>query len=267
MVKISPDAVNSKLAVLIFSCDNYSDIWGPFFDLFFRFWPDCPYRVYLVSNWKVFDNPRITTICIGNDQDWSSNALLALEKVAEPYALICMEDYLLTHPVSTQSIEEIHQYIAKEKIDCFRLLPVPGPTYGNFQVASYDTGIIEKGMNYSVSLQAAIWNIHLFRSLLIRGESAWELEMKGTIRSAKLDAVFAGLYPSNEKILPFTYFCTGVVKGYWVKEAVELCNSFNIPVDLSARPMEPLWVRWKRTISWVSSFIRWGKSAKKKLSF
>ncbi len=42
---------NSELAILVCSCDKYADVWEPFFKLFFKFWPDCPYPIYLLSNY------------------------------------------------------------------------------------------------------------------------------------------------------------------------------------------------------------------------
>ena len=41
--------IKNKFAILIVSCDKYSDLWDPFFKLFFKFWPDCPFNIYLLS--------------------------------------------------------------------------------------------------------------------------------------------------------------------------------------------------------------------------
>jgi len=38
--------------VLIASCDAYSDAWAPFFALMKKYWPDCPYPIYLISNYQ-----------------------------------------------------------------------------------------------------------------------------------------------------------------------------------------------------------------------
>ena len=47
--------MTSDSAILILSCDKFSDLWKPFFDLFWKYWPDCPYNVYL----KVMKNHLI----------------------------------------------------------------------------------------------------------------------------------------------------------------------------------------------------------------
>jgi hypothetical protein len=41
---------SDNLAVIVVSCDLYSDVWKPFFTLFFKYWNDCPFPVYLTSN-------------------------------------------------------------------------------------------------------------------------------------------------------------------------------------------------------------------------
>jgi len=43
-------ADRANCSILIPSCDKYSDLWRPFFTLFWRHWPDCPFPVYLGSN-------------------------------------------------------------------------------------------------------------------------------------------------------------------------------------------------------------------------
>ena len=47
-----PNLYSSKLAILMLSCDKYSDLWDDFFNLKERFWPDCPYHCYLATDTK-----------------------------------------------------------------------------------------------------------------------------------------------------------------------------------------------------------------------
>lgn len=41
---------SAMIAVLIVSCDKYSDLWDPFLRAFDRYWPDCPFTVSLLSS-------------------------------------------------------------------------------------------------------------------------------------------------------------------------------------------------------------------------
>ena len=37
------------MCILVVSCDKYADCWTPFSDCMRKFWPDCPYPVYLCT--------------------------------------------------------------------------------------------------------------------------------------------------------------------------------------------------------------------------
>lgn len=55
---------NDKLscAVLVNSCDKYSETWIPFFTLLKKYWPDCEYPIYLNTENKKCSIPDISTI-------------------------------------------------------------------------------------------------------------------------------------------------------------------------------------------------------------
>ena len=67
-------------SVLIYSCDKYSDVWEPFFTLFFRYW-ECPYRVYISSETKKCRVPGVTTLNVNGE--WSDLIRQALEQIAQ----------------------------------------------------------------------------------------------------------------------------------------------------------------------------------------
>src|SRR5262249_11393787 len=39
--------LENRTAILVASCERYCQAWRPFFTLFQRYWPDCPYQVFL----------------------------------------------------------------------------------------------------------------------------------------------------------------------------------------------------------------------------
>jgi hypothetical protein len=222
----------NKTAVLISSCDSYQDLWEPFFTLFFRYWPDCPYPVFLSTNHLTYDHPRVKTIKIGDDTDWSSGFRCTLEQILHPYVIVMMEDFLPIKSVDTAKIERLINYLERKKAGCLRLFQCPGPDIDCLD--NPDVGEISKGSDYRLSLQAAIWNKQVLLDLLCEGESAWELEINGTNRTNDLNVPFLCVTGDS----PIPYFCTGVVKGKWIKEAVKLCETEGIEVDLTVRSMQ-----------------------------
>ncbi|HVP81266.1 MAG TPA: hypothetical protein VMV04_25525 [Thermodesulfobacteriota bacterium] len=236
-----------SLSIFICSCDKYSDIWDPFFKLFFKYWPDCHYEIYLVTNFNKYDNPAVNSLCVGEDLNWSSTVHKALEKVTSSHILFLQEDYLLTERVKGKDIDIIFNYIIKKDISYFRMYPCPGPDKIIGWINNYEIGEITKSQPFRTSLQAAIWNRQYFMSLLSKDESGWEFEMNSVNRSDKTENTFYSLSRRNLNDLPLKYFCTGVVQGYWLKGAVELCRKNGITVNTEIRSVQPIFDQIKQS--------------------
>jgi len=224
-----------ELAVVVSSCDGYSDLWPPFFFFFFQYWGNCPYPTFLVANRKRYNDPRVSTILVGEDLDWSSNLRRALLEIRLPYVLLLLDDYFLKGPVNSQRIHELFLYMKRKGAGCLRLFPSPGPDtpcQDNSEV-----GEILIGARYRVSLQAAIWKKEILLELLREGESPWELEIKGSRRADTIEAPFLSV--SRREPWPLLYLCTAVVRGKWNREAVRYCRQAGINIDLTRRPLAP----------------------------
>ena len=234
-------AKQHSCAIAIFSFDGYADLWGPFFDAWFKFWPDCPYPIYLQTNSLTFEHPNVNCIKVGPDQDWSTSAQIFLSEVVEKHILVVMEDYILIREVDSNRIDNILRYVIENKIGCFRLFASPGPDMELAGCMQGElVGEISLDADYRVSLQAAIWDKEVLHNLIVPGESAWSLEIDGTRRSRELSNRFLSIVGPAGQTSPLPYFCTAVEKGEWLREAVRLCRLNGSTVDLSKRKIEPL---------------------------
>jgi hypothetical protein len=171
---------------------------------------------------------------IGEDVDWSTGFGEMVRRVAEPYILVLLEDYLLSAPVDTEAIARLFGHMKEEGAACLRVMPVPGAPEAD--PGTGDVGELPRGMPYRVSLQAAIWRRADLLELLRPGETPWDFELRGTPRSDELEARFLGVVQGGLRPLP--YFITGVCKGLWLRDALALCRREGIPVDGSARGVE-----------------------------
>lgn len=221
-------------AVLVISCDKYQDLWASFFILFFRYWPDCPFPVYLVANHTVYSDNRVRTIKIGRDRNWSSNLAKALRLINSHIVLVVLEDYMLNEPVNTDRIMKLVEYMRRKEAGCLRLFPMPGPD----RICNDNSGVGElaKGAPYRLSLQAALWDRETLLSLLRWGESAWELEVRGTPRTCQLAQTFLSVTTAS----PAISYLNAVVKGRWQPEVLEFCRKEGVPLDISRREIEGL---------------------------
>ena len=228
---MNSEDLQKQCSIIVSSCDAFSDVWEAFFTLFFRYWPDCPFPIYLVSESKTYTDSRITPILVGADLKWASNTKKALNQISTPHILYMQEDYLLQSPVQTEKIVALLKLMQQGHAACIRLYPSPGPNKKYAQ--SELVGEIDKNSNYSISLQATLWDKQFLLGQLIDGESGWDMEFKGSERAAKLSATFLCVY-----ISAIDYFATAIKRGRWYYDAVQLCEREGIKLDLSKRPVE-----------------------------
>jgi hypothetical protein len=236
--------MSASTALLVVSCDAYQDLWEPFFTLLFRYWPDCPYRVFLGSNYATYPDRRVTPLAIGEDRNWSSNLVKMLESIPSDGVLLLQEDFLVDRPVQTERITQLIGYAEVKEAACLRLMPIPGPDdpCGDHP----ELGMIRKGAAYRVSLQAAWWRKKDLAAIVRGGESPWQFEHLGSHRSNELSAPFLSL---REGVgYPLDYYTTAVLRGFWEPGAVALCRREHIPVDLRRRRVLPLRMRMERSL-------------------
>lgn len=231
---------DSEIEILICSCDAYSDVWHPFFTLFFRYWPDCPYKINIIANQKSVADSRVTTIATCAEDDWSSAFQHALSEIGSKYIIVLMEDYLLTRPVDTKAIRELGVYVEANNIVCLYLYPLKGTRRACSDLCGHEIGEVSPDARFRVNLQAALWDRGMLQCLVQKGENAWTFEVQGTRRSKQMGGRFLSLIGSPDES-PLVYYCTGVVRGKWMPGAVRLCREEGVTLDYQERKIG--WVR------------------------
>lgn len=218
----------SDTAVLVTSCDEYSDLWKPCFTFLFKYWPDCPFKIYLTSNFLRYDDVHVTTIQTGKDKSWSSNAAVALRflRSIHPVLLMWQDDYFLVQLVDTERILKLEDYMRCRGAICLRLVPSPPPD-GRPCEDNFEVGEIRKGVPYRVSMQPGFWTVDGLLGLLRWGER--ECETLGSRRADKIDLPFLTV------LHPALTYKNAAVKGRLDPEAIAFCERENVPFDISKR--------------------------------
>lgn len=235
----------SELSVLVVSCDHYSDLWLPFFSLFWKYWPDCPYQVYLGANQLTYDDQRVTTVLTRDDPSWAESTRRMVQRVPSDYLLVLLEDFLFRDSVATGEIEQCFQSLRALGGGYLRLKPFPKP---DRSVSGHPwIGEIKPGAPYRAALQAAIWRKDVLLSLLVDGETAWDMEVLGSRRSDALPESFYSVWK------PVLEYRAGITYGKWVPFAVRICQKEAVPVDLAARSVmstQEVWW-WRLRVMWA----------------
>lgn len=219
--------LDSDVSIVIFSCDQYSDLWEPFFNVFFEMWPDCPFPVYLTTNQKTFNHNRVKSLPSGPDINWSDSMKSSLRQITHKYIWVFFDDVFITSKVSRKEIEKIVNILSTHSPAYLRFQSAPKPD----ERVSHYYGRFKEDTLYRTSIYA-IWDKEIFLSLLKSGESAWDFELCSVERAENIYAFF-GTY---RNVFSVTH---GVVKGYWLPPAMRFLKRKNINLDASKRKKMP----------------------------
>lgn len=214
-----------KTAILIASCDKYSDLWAPFFHCFWRNWPDCPYPVYLGSNERVWSGQRVTTLAIGRDETWSANLRKYVARIGAERIIVFLDDFFIQVPVDTERVRRLVALAYEHEVACLRLRPAKsiGPRRWP------DLGRIPRGEEYRICTQVAIWDTSFLLRLAHPSFDIWQFEHYGTLLGDRLPGEVLSVY---EYAIDYRH---GVERGRWIDQGLKICRDAGVEPDLSVR--------------------------------
>ncbi len=223
MVKLQDFA--SSVAIVVSSCDAFFDAWRPFYFFFRKFWPECPFRSYLIVNGLRIRCERMQAIAVGADRGWSSNMKTALREITEPRLLYLQEDYFLDAPVHHEQLATDFQQAVEQDADslCLRARSQLEPGFRHF---TERIGLVPPDSDGRTRCQLTLWKRDALLSVLHDGENAWEMEARGSERTRDM-RIFSY---STRKNLPIPYLMSAIVRGLWAPEALALCDRHHVSI-------------------------------------
>ena len=213
-------------AILVVSCDHYRDLWEPFFTLFERFWVDCPFPVYLLSNTVTCSRRGVTALRSGRDVSWSDSLAAALRALPAEYVFLFLDDLFLVRPVENLELAHWFRWLEQRGGNCLRLNGSPRPD----RRLDARVGVVSRGTLYRTSTVLSLWKRQVLLKLLAPGESAWEFEIAGSARSDAFD----GFYATSTARLQVI---NTVIKGKWRRTALARVRALGVEPDLGRRPV------------------------------
>ena len=112
------------LALLVVSCDKYSDLWDIFWILIEKYWNDCTLTKYLGTNYYNYAKNNVRTIQVGEDRSWAENVRKMLEQVQENYVVMMLEDFFIDRRIINEKIKILYDHMVIHGYDCLRLEPM-----------------------------------------------------------------------------------------------------------------------------------------------
>ncbi|MCX6715585.1 MAG: hypothetical protein NT077_01045 [Candidatus Taylorbacteria bacterium] len=211
--------MKSDTIIIIAARDSYSETWDAFFSLFFKYWPDCPYPVYLFTEKKTYPDPRILPLVVSDDpngswgKQWADRIRKALAEVDASYFILLHTDYFFSEKIDTARIAGLIELIRRSDVGYIRLCPVPPPKLP--YSGDRTLGTLSKRDAYNVSLQAGLWKRSVFERFLISGLNPGEFEIEGSKNSYKVKETFL----CTKKGLAAIPYVHGISKAAWLYEA------------------------------------------------
>tara|TARA_B100000945_G_scaffold316225_1_gene316750 strand:- start:5042 stop:5815 length:774 start_codon:yes stop_codon:yes gene_type:complete len=216
--------MKDHLGILILSCDKNSDLWEPYFSLFWKNYNGL-HQVYLGCNKVKYQGSKVKVIYSGEDLDWSTSCRTILKQIPNKYILLLLEDLFITTKIDLVEINKHIKFIENNKAKHVHIVPNPNPD--NF--LNQEIGMYEKGAPYRVNV-VGYWDKEYLLSLLMDGESPWDFEIKGSYRTINEE----GFYCLKKPLFSVIHV---LEKGSWLPEAVQYCKEQEVYLEIEKREM------------------------------
>jgi len=213
--------LEKDLAILVLSCDKYESLWSSFFKYFEKYWPNCKFPIFLLTNKKRFKKSNVKNINIYPDLDWSKNLIISLKELRKlkfKNVLLIMEDCFLEEKVNQTKFRNLYKTFCDSEMDYLNLKANPR---SNLTYHNNEYSLIPKGAIYRTAIVPNLWKISTLEELLVVGENAWEFETQGSRRSDKFKNFYTLKYP----ILKVLHI---MIKGKIDRRVVSKLSTFDL---------------------------------------
>lgn len=218
--------MNQSFAVLVLSCDKYSDVWQAFFKCFRENFPAGDWPVYLGSNTKECNEPGVVTVLSGSDPDWSTSYKRILEQIPQKKLFVILEDLFLSSMVDVVVFTTVVDFMFEKRANHIRYQANPPP---DLPTDSPLIGECTKGAPYRATV-CGLWDRDYLFRLLLEGENPWNFEILGSYRTSYSDGFYAMISPLCE-------YKNMIEKGEWIPASVDWAERNGISLPLETRPM------------------------------
>jgi len=241
----------SDCAILVNSCDAYSDVWQPFFTILKNRWGILDYPIYLNTesikcHIQEFD---VITINCPKKIEWGGRLINALYAIEEEFVLVLLEDFFFQDDVKDKYIYNCLDVMRKDsQIACMSLLPV-GRFFKETNVGSREEypGFVRRDNNeiYILCCEPALWRRRDLIYFTREWQNPWIWEAYGHHYVKKSKKKFYCRSASAEEIFKYDVERGGAIhRGKWVGCTVRpILEENGIDMDLDKRGVIEDWMK------------------------
>lgn len=220
-------------AILISSCDSFSDCWLPMIHSLHKNWPECPHPIFIISNFEKLEKKGVHFINVGEDKGFGSNLKKALKFIEADYIIFFLDDFFLIDTVDNVMVNDHLSHCIQNNIDFLKIDYRDIIYRDELRIGESIYCANPLNISYSLNTAIAIWEKNALYSLCVEGFTAWDFERKGIdyIRKNKLKITSETILSSAFEKMTIKKICLpgAVCKGRWTIEGVKFLseNGFN----------------------------------------
>lgn len=246
--------INIETAIVISSCDLYSDCWLPMIHSLRKNWPECPYPVFIISNYRKLEEKGINFTLVGEDKGFGSNTKKALELIKADHVIFFLDDFFINDIVVNSIVNDhlihcIRNNVEFLKIDSCDIIFRDELRIGDSLYCANPLNI-----RYSLNTAIAIWKSSALHSLCTEGFTAWDFERKGIdfIKRNNLKINSETILSTSFRKITINKICGAgaVCKGRWTLEGVKFLKENGFSNLIANREIEGKFTRY------LTSFYR-----------
>ncbi len=229
---------SKKCALVVSSCDAYSDILDIFFKLLKKYWPNINYDIYLSTESLNYSYKGLTINNIhpkSKDDNWTIRMYDLLSQINYKNVIFLLDDFFLYDFVDANKIEQCINWLN---------LDTSIATFTIWQTSIGESGLypgfkrINNKSKIVLSAIAGIWNRKKFLYYLKnRNENIWQWELSSNKKinhSIRNDKAFF-LSHKEKMYIPYDSGKIGLFSGQWMEDTKALFKKEGISMDYSKR--------------------------------
>lgn len=255
-----------SVAIVVNSCDAYSDLWDIFLLCMSEYWGNCNYQIVLNTeskNYSIQDEINFDVLThhysSGGKDLWGARLISTLLDINAEFVIVLYDDFLLNSQVNQDRLDElIHLMSVNSRIGVIyltKLLGVEkGKSWGN------DLAEVAPYADYRLNSSPAIWRKDTLLSFTGKKDNPWAWEYFGSYRTFRASSVFLAIDDSGVDAYPYDYRKGGAIyRGKWVLEVIEpIIERHKLTIDTAVRGVVDSTSNPKRDIAWKVSFLAIG---------
>ena len=227
----------NRMSILVLSCDKNLDVLSHYVILFRKYWSNCCFPVYLVSETQSIESDY-NSIVVGEKTTWTKEVLYAIDRTQGEYVLLLLDDAYLYTPIDNAVFQEIVDFMEQNHIKYYRVPHMKSryPKEADY-AGTKNVSRVYNNKAYGVSIGITIWDKNELRHLFGDGKrTAWQVENDFSKMAAetKTPGFIEGYVSDKRMLLPIAHMIT---MGKWIPSGIKTMKAHGYEISTTQRGM------------------------------